>query len=227
VKRPIALTAAVLSLGATAVPLAATHAPTPRTYMVTVENLTPAGSQPLSPPLIVVHGDRADVWSVGDIASHPVAAIAEDANNAPAVNVLSSLRGVRSATTGIDTGATAPAPIGPGAKQTYAVRAHAGQRLSIVSMLVNTNDGFTGLDGLRLRHRGTTVYANAYDGGSEVNNQLAATIPGPVGNAPFVRDPEGDVIRAHPGIQAGVGDLDPAVHGWTGPVAKITIAPAR
>ena len=52
-----------------------------RSWNVTVTNLTPAGSQPLSPPLVVVHSTRADVWSLGEIASHGVAAIAEDADN--------------------------------------------------------------------------------------------------------------------------------------------------
>jgi hypothetical protein len=37
-----------------------------------------------------------------------------------------------------------------------------------------------------------------------------------------VRDPEGELIRRHPGI-TGVGDLDPALYGWEEPVAKITI----
>ena len=55
-----------------------------RTWDVTITNLTRPGSQPLSPPLFVVHSKRADVWSLGDIATHPVAAIAEDANNGPA-----------------------------------------------------------------------------------------------------------------------------------------------
>lgn len=45
-----------------------------REWLVIVENLTPAGSQPLSPPLVVVHSPRADVWSVGTIANHGVAA---------------------------------------------------------------------------------------------------------------------------------------------------------
>ncbi|MDH3303534.1 MAG: hypothetical protein OES24_23765, partial [Acidimicrobiia bacterium] len=33
---------------------------------------------------------------------------------------------------------------------------------------------------------------------------------------------EGGVITMHPGI-AGGADLDPAVHGWTGPVAMVEI----
>ncbi len=54
-----------------------------KTWRVTITNLTPAGpgapgSQPLSPPLFVVHSGQAHVWGVGEIASHGVAAIAED-----------------------------------------------------------------------------------------------------------------------------------------------------
>jgi Spondin_N len=193
-----------------------------KVWRVTIENLTPAGpgapgSQPLSPPLFVVHSSRADVWSVGDIASHPVAAIAEDANNAPAASALARLRGVREVFTG------AGGPIPSGASGTYMVETEGRfDRLSVVTMLVNTNDAFTGLDSFRLRGDGAVRRRMAYDAGSERNNELAAFIPGPCCNNPFVRDPEGKLIRMHPGI-VGVGDLDPAVYGWEEPVAKISI----
>lgn len=225
-KRPVVMTAAVLALGIAAVPLSANRSHGVREYAVTVENLTPAGSQPLSPPLLVVHSDRAHVWGVGEIATHPVAGLAEDADNGPAISAYGSLPGVRSAATGVDRGATAAAPIAPGASQTYVVRARPGDRLSLLSMLVNTNDGFTGLDALRLRDGTVTVRARAYDAGSEVDDQLAAHIPGPAGGHRFVRNPEGAVITMHPGILPGVGDLDPAMYGWSGPVARITVAPA-
>ena len=90
-----------------------------RTWQVTITNLTPAGSQPLSPPLLVVHSRQADVWSVGTIATHPVAAIAEDANNAPAESALTGYRGVLSVRTG------AGGPIPPGAARTHTVRLEA------------------------------------------------------------------------------------------------------
>jgi hypothetical protein len=188
-----------------------------RTWEVTITNLTPSGSQPLSPPLFVVHSNGADVWSLGEIATHPVAAIAEDANNAPAESALSVLPGVRDVFTG------AGGPIPPGATRTYTVetRGHFN-RLSVLTMLVNTNDAFTGLDSMRLRGHGDTLRTRAYDAGSEANNEDADFIPGPCCNHPFVRDPEGALIRMHPGI-AGVGDLNPAVYGWTGPVARIAI----
>jgi hypothetical protein len=62
--------------------------------------------QPLSPPLLVVHSGRADVWSVGTIASHGVAAIAEDADNAPLASALPQFPGVRA----VFTGAGGPIP---------------------------------------------------------------------------------------------------------------------
>ncbi len=189
-----------------------------RTWQVTITNLTPAGSQPLSPPLLVVHSRRTDVWSAGTIATHPVAAIAEDANNAPAESALTGYPGVLSVRTG------AGGPIPPGATRTYAVQTRGHfDRLTVLTMLVNTNDGFTGLDSLHMHGRGSTRSTNAYDAGSERNNELIAFIPGPCCNHPFVRDPEGAVIRMHEGI-TGRGDLNPAVYGWTGPVARIQVA---
>jgi Spondin_N len=191
-------------------------------WQVTIENLTPAGpgvpgSQPLSPPLFVVHSGMADVWSVGEIASHPVAAIAEDANNGPAESALEQLRGVRDVFTG------AGGPIPSGASAVFMVETRGKfNRLSVVTMLVNTNDAFTGLDSLRLRGERIVRSLMAYDAGSERNNELAAFIPGPCCDNPFVRDPEGELIRGHPGI-TGVGDLDPAVYGWQEPAAEITI----
>mgnify|MGYP001815180293 CR=1 FL=1 len=196
-----------------------------RYYDVTVENLTTG--QPLSPPLIAEHNRHADFWSVGDIANHAVAAIAEDANNAPAISVLGKVRGVGVVQTGVDEGASAPAPIGPGASQTYRVKAEPWQRLTLLAMLVNTNDGFTGLDSVRIGRNHRSVETAAYDAGSEANNQLKSHIPGPCCGMPFVRDPEGNLISMHAGIQSGVGELDPAVYGWEGAVAKIQIKRVR
>jgi hypothetical protein len=189
-----------------------------QTWQVTITNLTPAGSQPLSPPLIVVHSKLADIWSPGTIATHPVAAIAEDADNAPAVSALTGYPGVLS----VETGAGGPIP--PGATHTFTVQTRGGfDRLTVLTMLVNTNDGFTGLDSMHVHGHGFTVATNAYDAGSERNNEQLAYIPGPCCGHPFVRDPEGALIRMHEGI-TGRGDLDPTVYGWTGPVAQIQVS---
>jgi hypothetical protein len=190
-------------------------------WRVTIENLTPAGSQPLSPPLFVVHSSRADVWSVGEIASHGVAAIAEDADNSVLVSALPQVDGVKSAVTA--PGEAMPAPIPSGGTRTYTVETGGSfNRLSVLTMLVNTNDAFTGLDSFRPRGRGDTLETMAYDAGSEVNNELESHIPGPCCGHPFVRAPEGNLIRMHEGI-TGRGDLDETTYDWNGAAARITI----
>lgn len=204
-------------------PRSAAHDRGTTTWRVTIDNLTPPGagapgSQPLSPPLVVVHAPWADVWSLGDYASRGVAAIAQDADNAVLETVLPGARGIRSV-------ATVPGgPIPSGASRTFTVETRgSGERLSLVSMLVNTNDGFTGLDSLALHGRHAELLVPAYDAGAERNNQLLAAIPGPCCGHPFVGDPEILPIGMHPGIVDGVGDLTSALYGWTGPVARVTI----
>ncbi|SRR6266511_4009413 len=191
-------------------------------WKVTVTNLTPPGpgapgSQPLSPPLFVVHSGRTHVWRVGELASHGVAAIAEDADNSVLESALPKLAGVRTVFTG------AGGPIPSGQSRTFTVQTSGRfARLSVLTMLVNTNDGFTGLDAVGLAGRGTALVRMAYDAGSERNNELRAFIPGPCCNHPFVRDPEGALIRPHQGI-TGAGELDPALYDWQDPVARFTI----
>jgi Spondin_N len=217
-QRPAFSMLGALVAAALLIPAAGSSPSGERTWDVTITNLTRPGSQPLSPPLLVVHSSQADIWSVGEVATHPVAAIAEDANNGPAESAFAQLPGVNDVFTG------AGGPIPPGASRTYTVET-SGQfnRLSVLTMLVNTNDGFTGLDSERLRGLGGTRSVRAYDAGSEVNNELTGFIPGPCCNNPFVRDPEGELIRMHEGI-TGRGDLSPATYGWSGPVARIEVS---
>jgi len=185
------------------------------TYRVTIENIA-TGFQPLSPAGVAIHSRRTDVWSVGAPASNAVAAIAEDANGGVFADTYSQVHGVRQAFVG------GGGPAGPGGTIEFEFDARRGSRISLVSMLVNTNDAFTGLDNVKLRN-GTKVYeVGAYDAGTEANNESASHIPGPVGGNAFVRDPEGNVITRHAGVQGGA-DLEPDVHGWEGPVARITI----
>jgi hypothetical protein len=107
-------------------------------------------------------------------------------------------------------------------------------------MLICTNDGFTGIDSIRLpKGLGDTVRvgAAAYDAGTEINTEDLADIvppcqglvgvssPGEPGTG--VSDPdlfENGVIHHHPGIDGGQ-DLLPDVHGWDidRPVVRISI----
>lgn len=192
-----------------------------QTYEVMIENLTPAtgagASQPFSPPVLVTHNRSLRMFRVGRFASPQLAQIAQDAVNGPMLELLKS-----SGKTGevVEGGGV----ILPGQVASYEIHANvAMRRLSLAFMLVNTNDGFSGLDAVRLpRHGKVVYYLRAYDAGSEQNTELTSEIPGPCCGSPGVGTTTHERIAHHAGI-LGVGDLDPAVYGWPEPVAKLTI----
>jgi hypothetical protein len=113
----------------------------------------------------------------------------------------------------------------PGNSTTMMVTAKHGVRhVSIGSMLGATNDAFFGLSGVRLPKGGHTVtyMANAYDAGSETNDELMSTVAGLGGEGYSPNDSGEGFIHIHSGIH-GVGDAIPADLDWRNPVAKITI----
>jgi hypothetical protein len=192
-----------------------------QTYEIVVENLTPAtgegSSQPFSPPVLATHRGNFHMFRPGTIASDELAAIAEDAVSGPMIDLLENSSKVFDIVAG-------DAVILPGGEARFEIQTAGGSRdLSAVFMLVNTNDAFGGLDGVRLPIRGEKVfYVRAYDAGSELNSELASDIPGPCCGSPGEGTPTHERIARHAGI-AGGADLDPAVYGWTEPVAKLTI----
>jgi hypothetical protein len=195
---------------------------------------------------VATHRRPLHVFQVGSAASFGVKEIAENGNNAPLLAALAGQTHV-SASLETTTGPLVPAgkpgagpPFNFGDSVTFEITADQGAKyLSFVAMLICTNDGFTGVDGLRLpQHVGgvVEVSTNGYDAGTEINTQAFVDIVPPCqalinGIIPPVdgtgtSNPalaEGGVIRHHPGIQAMLGNLTLALHGWTDPVATIEI----
>jgi hypothetical protein len=214
------------------------------TYRVTIKNLTPG--QPLSPPVVATHRGDDQLFEVGEPASVGVREIAENGNNAPLRAFLEANPfGV------ISDSAESSVPLfpedTPGGEEppnppdfpdevTLTVEADRHARnLSVVTMLVCTNDGFTGVNSLKLPKAGrtVTVKTNGYDAHTEVNDEdLAHIVPpcqliGVSSGEPGmdVSNPalaEGGVIAHHEGIKGG-SDLVPSVHGWKNPVAEIKV----
>jgi hypothetical protein len=192
-----------------------------RNYEVVIENLTPAtgagSSQPFSPPVLATHQNRMHIFEVGAYATDELAGVAEDALNGPLVDRLDGSDRVLEVVTG-------GGVILPGESARFEVRTEGRyRRLSAVFMLVNTNDGFGGLDGVVLPPHGEkSFYVHAYDAGSELNTELVSDIPGPCCGHPGAGTDTGEPIHKHEGI-TGVGDLDAATWGWDGAVARITV----
>ena len=225
--------AALLATGS----VASAEAPV-ATYEVTITDLT--RGQPFTPPVVATHRAATSIFTVGQPASFALKEIAENGNLDPMLAQLGADKQV-------DDVAAAAAPLVPAGlpgsatfrdSVTLTVTASEGAKfLSFASMLICTNDGFTGVDSLRLPKNvgdAEVVRSAGYDAGTERNTEDFADIvppcqglvgvtsgePGTGTSNPALA--EGGVIHHHPGI-AGGADLVPAIHGWTDPVARITV----
>jgi hypothetical protein len=166
--------------------------------------------------------------------------VAENGNVPNLVSALEQARGVAE----VVAGAEPLVPSGlPGSashpdRASFVITAPRHARfISFVSMLICTNDGFTGINHVWLPEdvgRSRSILANGYDAGTEINTEDFADIVPPCQDLVGVTgsDPgtgasnpallEGGVIHHHPGIAGGV-DLVPSVHGWDDPVVRIQI----
>lgn len=232
----------VALLGAAALTMAViapASADSAASYTVTISNLT--DGQPFTPPLAASHRPAVDLFEVGEPASEAIKEIAENGNLDPAVAFAtesSSAKHIADAVVALpDSG---PPPILPGESRTFTLTTSNGANLfSWASMLICTNDGFVGIDSVRLPKQvgdRISLTADAYDAGTEINTEDLADIVPPCQGLTGVEDDmgapgtgmsdpllaEGGVIASHPGID-GVADLLPGLHGWTDPVATVVI----
>ncbi len=208
-----------------------------RTYKVTITNLT--DGQPLTPPLLATHSLNIGMFDVGQAANPAIQQIAENGNLGPMIDALSGSSEVHEYLVG-------DAPLVPAANPggtpfpssaTFYIDAAPGQNgLSWASMLICTNDGFTGLDTVRLPKQlnvPATYYTYGYDAGTEINTEdFADMVPPCQGLIGVGSDDagtgetnpalaEGGIIFHHAGV-AGGNDLV-AIHDWDGPVASVTV----
>ena len=208
-------------------------------YDITIKNLTTG--QPLTPPVVATHRSRVDAFEVGTPASFEVKEIAENGNVAPLAEAFDENKHVWESK--VVASPSGPPPILPGATLSFEISASRSAKfLSFVSMLICTNDGFTGLDSMRLPKDvggSVTVSTAGYDAGTEINTEDFADIVPPCQGLVGVMsgDPgtgmsnpalaEGGVITMHTGIVGGDDLLPfPDIHGWVGPVAEVTITRA-
>jgi len=147
------------------------------TYQVTVTNLTYA--QPMSPVALVLHNE-GQLWSLGEMASVALENLAESGDNSAVLAESIVLSGQGGA--GL---------LLPGMSEmldvSYTVTDvnNAPMMLSLATMLVNTNDGFTGINALAVNNlavgESISLTTSSYDSGTEKNSELMTTIPGPAG----------------------------------------------
>jgi hypothetical protein len=207
-----------------------------------ITNLTNATY--FTPLLVAVHDRNTDLFEPGVAASDHLQAMAEGGDISGLIDDVLAAGGDYVANPA--GGLLAP---GAMAEAMIELRGHhyhnRNRYLSLVGMLLPTNDGFVGLDSLKIPRRpGTyTVYLNGYDAGTEANDEIitgggAPNTPGipadPGGNAgsggvATVGADHNPTVHIHRGVigdddpQGGPSDLDARVHRWLNPVAKVVI----
>ena len=194
-----------------------------RGYRVSITNIT--GGTQFTPVLAATHTRDASFFTLGDAASDGLALLAETGDTGSLQGTLESLDAVSSAS-------TTPGPDGgltfAGNTVSFEIAAERRvRRLSLAAMILPTNDAFVAVDSVRLpRYGSISVYALGYDAGSEGNDELCASIPGPLCGD----DGEGPAgegfVHVSRGIQ-GIGDVPAAEYDWRNPVAKVTITRIR
>ena len=190
-------------------------------YRVTITNIT--NSINFTPILVTSHRKGVSLYELGSPASAELTAIAEGGDTAPLAAVLEADPRVADVQ-------NSGSLLAPGQSVTVTVSATRGARfISLASMMLPTNDGFIALNSVRAPRQGTvTYYSQGFDAGSEPNDELCISIPGPTcggeGPSPGV-DGEG-YVHINRGIH-GIGDLAPDVYDWRNPVAAITISRAH
>lgn len=197
-------------------------------YDITVTNLT--SNQPLSPLAAQLHSSEYSAWKIGAAASENLEILAEEGDNSALLNAQSAY--VYSAVSGVGA-------IGPGIGGMLSIKAEVNAemssdiKLTLISMLVNTNDAFIGKTGIDLSNlavgQAVKYTLPVYDSGTEANSELAGTIPGPADGGEgynMARD-DVDYVARHPGVvgidQGYSESVLNSTHGFDSPAAVLTI----
>jgi len=203
---------------------------------VKITNLTQGIA--FTPLLVAGHDSSTTLFTPGAAASANLQAMAEGGSIAGLSGDVTGAGGVvqenpaaglltagKSAMTDIDTGANT--------------------QLSVVAMMLPTNDGFVALNNLTIPTTpGTYTYnLNAYDAGTEANDEIRGggapgvagfPVPGPLdasvgtGGTGVNAVAEG-FVHIHRGVlgdtssDSGVSDIDSTTHRWLNPVARVTL----
>ncbi len=211
-KRTVATLALVLVAGAALPGTAAADS----YYEVTVTNITKGMT---FTPIMVATTRRGETFfEFGHAASEAVEIMAETGDVGPLQQSLDALD--------ISNSAFLPF-LAPGQSVTQVVATNGRYRhLSIAAMLIPSNDTFVAVNGVRgpVGDRTLRFTVQAYDSGTEVNDELCVSLPGPgcgPDPGPVSSIGEGYVYTAT-GIR-GVGDLDADALDFNNPVAEIIV----
>lgn len=202
-------------------------------FEITVTNLTNA--QPLSPVAIMLHNTGFHSFIDGETSSTALEVLAEGGDNS-AVLAEAEAAQQHIATASTD-GPVPPSAISPSVSLSVPADQLEDLRLSVISMLVHTNDAFTGTNAANVSGMAVgetrTMNGPTWDSGTEANSETRATMPGPdFGGEGFnaERDDPVDLVRFHQSVvtsestEFGLATSDlQDQHRFLNPTSRITV----
>lgn len=147
-----------------------TITPMPDAIAYHIKMTNESEGQALSPSSVILHDSSVEVFTEGEAANDGVELLAESGSSKTIINEITSWDGVYQATS-IGTGG--------GMEQMGVAYGVPGEKVTIISMFVRTNDIFTGVKSMTLPPNGETmtVETTTWDAGTEVNTGLTADVP--------------------------------------------------
>jgi len=193
-----------------------------RQYKVSLKNITSA--QPFAPAAIIVENSSTDfnAYKIGQVSSLGLETLAESGN--PQV-LLDEANTEEVLYTNSFDGLTTPGSTG---EIVFTVD-NENLKLSILSMLVKTNDAFVAANDIDLNFTGTKTFnLNVYDAGTEANDELATTVPGLTGEGfNAQRNDTNNFVTLHSGLVTVDDGLSSSALSfsdrWDNPAAVLTI----
>jgi len=203
---------------------------------IEVKIVNNTSSDTFTPLLVVAHTSNVALFTVGEAASSALQMMAEGGDTS----------GLKMGLTGANIVDNPAMGLLKAGESTTAMLSTTTENnsLSIVAMILPTNDGFIALNNWRIPDKSGvyTVQLHAFDAGTEANNEIinGAGMPGQAG---IPADPSGNAgmgasgvmaevegfVHIHRGIlgdtdaTGGVSDLDATKHRWLNPIATAII----
>jgi hypothetical protein len=211
-------------------------------FTVRIENITQAEAftasngvkwlLAFSPGVAVVHTGKAPVFSAGKKdRGQGLEAQSEDGDPGMLAKSIQGGKGIKSvAIFNTPIGASAPGPITPGAAYEFTISGMPGDRLSITTMMGQSNDWFYAPNesGIALFKNGKAVGGDItsqivlWDAGTEVNQEPGiGPDQGPRQKAPNTGEIENGVVRNAKDVKYG------AAFSQVSSVMRVTIKPAQ
>ncbi len=192
-----------------------------------------------TPILVAAHPADASLFETGESASDELQMMAEGGDISGLASIISSVNGNAAE---VQAELTAP-----GMSRSFMLSTDADNTvLSLTSMLLPTNDAFVGLDNWTIpTEAGTyTIYLNAYDAGTEANDEIRGSgAPGESGmpvppplealvgtdGTGVTMEEANMTVHIHRGNvgdsmnEGGNSDINSSVQRWLNPIAKLTV----